>query len=113
MDEFSNEFINEQVVSSDADDFDPFNIGVAAGTADAKSGSPVSPDSAEVVVDDNKSILSSSSALPPRIIVRFQIQEEVSSVSQISRENGASSDVQIEGTVLVSCVKESSGVFGL
>mmetsp|Transcript_5053 Transcript_5053/g.12916 ORF Transcript_5053/g.12916 Transcript_5053/m.12916 type:complete len:326 (+) Transcript_5053:127-1104(+) len=107
MEEFSDDFMKQDVISSSAEDFDPFNIGVAT-TTNAKSESPASPQSA--AVDDNKSILSVSSALPPRIIVKFKIQEEVSSISYINEdeETGGSSDVQIEGTVLAQVVSSDA-----
>lgn len=118
MEDFPNEFTKGTVVTSnDSGDFDPFNIGVAStskakiefpitGAVKAKSESPNS--AVPAAADDNKSILSSSSALPPRIIVKFKLQEEVSSAAYISEEIEGSTDVQIEGTVLAQVVSSDA-----
>jgi len=107
MESFSNEFVTEKVVTAEEIDFDPFNIGVASSTNAKANGNPkgTATNNKEkdatntTVADDGKS---ASSSLPPRVMVKFKIQEEVSSTAHISDKNEGSSDVQIEGTVLVS-----------
>ena len=110
METFSNEFVTEKVVTAEEIDFDPFNIGVASSTNAKANGNPVGTATNNreknatntAVADGGKSVPSASSALPPRLMVKFKIQEEVSSTAHISDKNEGSSDVQIEGTVLVS-----------
>ena len=82
MEDFSNTFGSKEAMNANEDDFDPFNIGVASP--------PKAPD---------------LTALPPKFMVNFKIEEEVSSVAHLSDEYEGSSDVQIEGTVLVSFSK--------
>jgi hypothetical protein len=43
----------------------------------------------------------SSKMIPPRMLVKFKIHEEVSSVASLSSENEGASEVFVEGTVLV------------
>ena len=104
MEDFSNAFVTEEVVNAGEEDFDPFNIGVASATnANGKS----------VGVDDSKSVVSaksSASTLPPRVMVKFKIEEEVSSTTHLSDESEGSSDVQIEGTVIVSFMKAANQI---
>lgn len=110
---FSNTFVTEEVMNDDDEDFDPFNIGNATSNSPklaTNNGKIVSTGSA--AVDGSKSILSAkssaSSALPPRIMIKFKIQEEVSSIAHLSDENEGSSDVQIEGTVLAQVVSSDA-----
>ena len=114
MESFSNDFVTEKVVTAEEIDFDPFNIGVASSTNAKANGNPMGTATHNsekdatntAVADDGKPALSAktsaSSTLPPRVMVKFKIQEEVSSTAHISDKNEGSSDVQIEGTVLVS-----------
>lgn len=58
---------------------------------------------------DNQSVLSASGSkstssrlVPPRMLVKFKIHEEVSSVASLSGEHEGASEVFVEGTVLVS-----------
>ena len=133
MEDFANTFVTEEVIldetalqSVDEDDFDPFQIGVAFTDKVKKKSTETSPSSkgksVSITTDydytatsDHKSIISasgstikssaSSSALPPRLMVKFKAHEEVSSMSHLSDDNVVgSSNVQIEGTVLVSYV---------
>lgn len=106
MEDFQSTFSTESlVVDDDADDFDPFQIGTAASTDDIKkktqpSGNKTSDDAKSVGGSTVKS--SASSALPPRLLVKFQVHEEVSSLTSLSDDSKGSSDVHIEGTLLVS-----------
>jgi hypothetical protein len=151
---FSSNFVTEEVIldesalnmSTDEDDFDPFNIGVAAAStkekdntnkekifttkekkkmttstralitsnkgqsANKKTDSSSGGTDTTSVADNNSMMLSgrdnksivSSSALPPRLVVKFKIHEEVSSLAHLSDDNEGISNVTIEGTVLVS-----------
>ena len=156
---FSSNFVTEEVIldesalnmnSTDEDDFDPFNIGVAASTkkkddntnkkeqiftrekkkmttstrtliasnkgqsvnkkTDSSSGGTDTTSVADnnwmtqLSGSDKKSISVSLSALPPRLVVKFKIHEEVSSLAHLSDDNEGISNVTIEGTVLVSLI---------
>lgn len=106
MEGFTNSFAAEEVVNADEEDFDPFNIGVASAKSTANA---ISADSA--AADDGKSMLSTksaSSAIPPKLMVKFQIQEEVSSIANLSDENEGSSDVKVEGTVMAQVVSSDA-----
>jgi len=125
---FSSNFVTEEVIldettlkSTEEDDFDPFHIGDVTSNknTDRKESitkarvntmnSPVTDTTA-----DNTSILSgsggsisksvSSAALPPRLLVKFKVHEEVSSVAHLSDDNEGISNAMIEGTVMVSCL---------
>ena len=156
---FSSNFVTEEVIldesalnmnSTDEDDFDPFNIGVAASTkkkddntnkkeqiftrekkkmttstrtllasnkgqsvnkkTDSSSGGTDTTSVADnnwmtqLSGSDKKSISVSLPALPPRLVVKFKIHEEVSSLAHLSDDNEGISNVTIEGTVLVSLI---------
>ena len=112
MEGFSDTFATEEMILDETvrqstegfEDFDPFQIGVASKlnkkSTDANAGMFIPIDAA--TGDDNKSIKSTSSALPPRIMVKLQLEEEVSSIAHLSDRNQGSSEVQIMGTVMVS-----------
>lgn len=87
---------------SDLDDFDPFQVGTPSPTksksvteSSKKSLDTKSPSSAASVTSRT------SNALPPRLDVRFKVHEEVSSTAIVGEENEGSSEVVVEGTVLV------------
>ncbi len=54
----------------------------------------------------------SSRLIPPRMLVKFKIHEEVSSVASLSTENEGASDVFVEGTIMVGKRSSSVGEFG-
>jgi len=161
---FSSNFVTEEVIldesalnmnSTDEDDFDPFNIGVAASTkkkddntnkkkqifttrekkkmttstrtliasnkgqsvnkkTDSSSGGTDTTSVADnnwmtqLSGSDKKSISVSLSALPPRLVVKFKIHEEVSSLAHLSDDNEGISNVTIEGTVLAQVVSSDA-----
>jgi hypothetical protein len=105
MEDFTNSFATKEVINAE-EDFDPFNIGVASATnANTSKSLKTATNNKNIFSTDFAAVdnRSASSALPPRIMVTFKTQEEVSSNAYLSDENEGSSDVQIEGTVLVSC----------
>ena len=72
------------------EEFDPFLI---AETAEPKK---------EKRVSSAASVSSKGSTLPPRLVVKFKVHEEVSSTANPESENEGSSEVFVLGTVLVS-----------
>mmetsp|Transcript_935 Transcript_935/g.1998 ORF Transcript_935/g.1998 Transcript_935/m.1998 type:complete len:319 (-) Transcript_935:395-1351(-) len=107
MDEFQSTFATEHVVLDEAalsraeeDDFDPFQIGVASTNTTMNTKSAAAIESAAKG--------KGSPALPPRLMVKFQIHEEVSSVSHISNDTDGSLSVQIEGTLLAQVVSSDA-----
>ena len=110
MEGFTNTFTAaDAAINADEEEFDPFGIGVDTNAND-KSRNPTTNDSntfsADFAAADTQSVFSvksnASSALPPRIMVKFKIEEEVSSIAHFSNKNEGPLDVQIGGTVLVS-----------
>mmetsp|Transcript_17075 Transcript_17075/g.39005 ORF Transcript_17075/g.39005 Transcript_17075/m.39005 type:complete len:338 (+) Transcript_17075:97-1110(+) len=118
MEGFSDTFATEEMILDETvrqstegfEDFDPFQIGVASKlnkkSTDANAGMFIPIDAA--TGDDNKSIKSTSSALPPRIMVKLQLEEEVSSIAHLSDRNQGSSEVQIMGTVMAQVVSSDA-----
>ena len=105
MEDFSNTFEAEAAANADSDAFDPFGIGVVATESNASDTSPkAASTNGFAAADDTKSSYSakSTASLPPKVTVKFMIEEEVSSIAHLSNVNEGSSDVQIEGKVLVS-----------
>ena len=110
MKSFKNSFMTEDVILDDAnDDFDPFHIGVSCtdNTPNRKSAAATFDSTA---MTDKKSIRSGSgstvkssgsSALPPRLMIKFKLHEEVTSLANLYNEREGESEVQIEGTLLV------------
>lgn len=95
MEEFANTFETEAKIQSNEDKFDPFGIGEETGS----NANGVAPTEGEA--EDSKSVVSAKSAvssLPPKVVVKFMVEEEVTSTAG----KDGSSDVEIEGTVLVS-----------
>lgn len=103
MEDFSNKFEAEAAANADSDAFDPFGIGVVASSASDTSPKAASTNGFAAGEDTKSSYSAKSTAsLPPKLTVKFMIEEEVSSIAQLSNINEGSSDVQIEGKVLVS-----------
>ena len=95
MEEFANTFETEAKIQSNEDEFDPFGIAEETGS----NANGVAPTEGEA--EDSKSVVSAKSAvssLPPKVVVKFMVEEEVTSTAG----KDGSSDVEIEGTVLVS-----------
>jgi hypothetical protein len=112
MEDFSNSFATKDAINAE-EDFDPFNIGVASATnANASNSLKTATDNNNIFSTDFATAdeRSTSSALPPRIMVTFKVEEEVSSNAHLSDENEGSSDVQIEGTVMVRCKSSELGM---
>eukprot|EP00536_Pseudo-nitzschia_multiseries_P006514 jgi/Psemu1/324368/estExt_fgenesh1_pg.C_1390018 len=130
MDSFDNSFATEQVVldddalqSAEEDDFDPFQIGFASASSTTNmrsSAATTEPAAMESGMNHSRPIQttgtgsmekpahSSSSALPPQMMIKFKIHEEVSSVAHISSDRDGVSDVQIEGTLLAQVVSSDA-----
>jgi len=110
MEDFSNSFATKDAINAD-EDFNPFNIGVASATnANTSKSLKTATDNKNIFPTDFAAAddRSASSALPPRITVTFNIEEEVSSNAHLSNENEGSSDVQIEGTVMAQVVSSDA-----
>mmetsp|Transcript_5105 Transcript_5105/g.11432 ORF Transcript_5105/g.11432 Transcript_5105/m.11432 type:complete len:251 (-) Transcript_5105:475-1227(-) len=119
--------------------FDPFGLGPSSPTDEVSSAavssvlSPAPPPEVTRVttasdnrnlelgfenargdeVDATESVASKRSvsvALPPKLLVRFTVHEEVSSVAHTGVENEGSSDVHVEGVVCAQV--QSSDAFG-
>ena len=93
-----------QVDPPEIDDFDPFQVGTSPAKAKAKeiiaAGKKKSPDGKNSTSTPS-SASRLSNALPPRLEVKFKIHEEVSSLAAVGKESEGSSDVTVDGTVLV------------
>lgn len=84
----------------DLDEFDPFHIGEPS----PQSKKPVSPQrSPEQKVSAGVTTVTgrASTALPPRLDVKLKLHEEISSTADKSDENEGSSDIFVEGTIMV------------
>ncbi len=90
MEEFPNTFAAEATTKADESAFNPFGIGDDS-VPNANDAAPTEGAAAE----DSKSAVSS---LPPKVLVKFMVEEEVTSTAGID----GSSEVEVEGTVLVS-----------
>eukprot|EP00533_Pseudo-nitzschia_delicatissima_P010565 CAMPEP_0116103494 /NCGR_PEP_ID=MMETSP0327-20121206/13914_1 /TAXON_ID=44447 /ORGANISM="Pseudo-nitzschia delicatissima, Strain B596" /LENGTH=317 /DNA_ID=CAMNT_0003595607 /DNA_START=37 /DNA_END=990 /DNA_ORIENTATION=+ len=111
MEDFSNKFEAEAAATADSDTFDPFGIGVVATESNASDTSPkAASTNGFAAADDTKSSYSakSNASLPPKVTVKFMIEEEVSSIAHLSNVNEGSSDVQIEGKVLAQVVSSDA-----
>lgn len=75
----------------DLEDFDPFKVG-----ASSDDNEKVVNVEGNVEESDNKT----STALPPRMDVRFKVHEEISSRAFVNTESEGASDIFVEGTVL-------------
>lgn len=107
MNTFSANFASEAVANTNEEEFDPFGIGVASAS-NAKKQSPKTETDNFFSSDFSAAGDDTSTALPPRVLVKFQLQEEVSSVAHSSDEIEGCSDVQIEGTVLAQVVSSDA-----
>jgi hypothetical protein len=83
--------------SEDDDRFDPFHVG-AVETKTATRTKSVSKEASSAVSVGSKG----SVALPPRIVVKFRLHEEVSSTAILEHQSEGASDVFIQGTLHVS-----------
>ena len=92
----------------DLDEFDPFQIG--ALPVKSKKTSPQRSIEGKPKATETAGTTTSraSTALPPRLDVKFKIHEEVSAVADPSEENEGSSDIVVDGTVLVSSSYETT-----
>jgi len=84
-----------------AEDEDPFHVGSLTARAKARDIIHKKQVEAEANFSSNKSA-AGSTALPPRLDVKFMTHEEASSVAPGESSNEGASDVFVEGTVLVS-----------
>ncbi len=84
----------------DLEEFDPFHIGVPSPKSKKGASTKKSPErklSGGAVAVSGRA----STALPPRLDIKFKVHEEISSTTDQSEENDGSSDIFVEGTVLV------------
>jgi hypothetical protein len=101
------ETTNETTLN-DEDDFDPFQVGASANQSKAKARSIIKEKKQSAKGKDSSSgsasasaISKGSTALPPRLVVKFRMHEEVSSSVITEGETEGSSAIFVEGTVLV------------
>eukprot|EP00532_Pseudo-nitzschia_australis_P004450 CAMPEP_0168183644 /NCGR_PEP_ID=MMETSP0139_2-20121125/12713_1 /TAXON_ID=44445 /ORGANISM="Pseudo-nitzschia australis, Strain 10249 10 AB" /LENGTH=326 /DNA_ID=CAMNT_0008105007 /DNA_START=121 /DNA_END=1101 /DNA_ORIENTATION=- len=109
--------MTEDVILDDPnDDFDPFHIGVSC-TDSTPNKKSVAATIDFAAMADNKSIRpgsgstvksSGSSALPPRLLIKFKVHEEVTSLANLYNEREGESEVQIEGTLLAQVVSSDA-----
>lgn len=102
-------FDAENFVDNEEEDrFDPFHVGEVETTKTSPTKSKHQDDGVNhaVVSKQASSPASVSSrgsvALPPRIVVKFRLHEEVSSSAILEHESEGASNVFIQGTLLVS-----------
>jgi hypothetical protein len=101
------ETTNETMLN-DEDDFDPFQVGASANQSKAKARSIIKEKKQSAKGKDSSSgsasasvISRGSTALPPRLVIKFRMHEEVSSSVITEGETEGSSAIFVEGTVLV------------
>jgi hypothetical protein len=102
------ETTNETTLN-DEDDFDPFQVGASsANQSKAKARSIIKEKKQSAKGKDSSSVSASASvisrgstALPPRLVIKFRMHEEVSSSVITEGETEGSSSIFVEGTVLV------------
>jgi hypothetical protein len=86
-----------------SDEFDPFDIAVAANAkkmddgATPKNDQVISPQSPSGLTNHSRG----STALPPRIVVKFMLQEEVMSAAIVGTDTEGASSVVVRGTLQV------------
>ena len=78
-----------------SDEFDPFQIGESAAE---KQTAKKSLD----IKRHSSSASAASVPLPPRLLIKFKVHEEVSSTAYIENDKEGASEVFVLGTVLVS-----------
>ena len=88
-------------IPKDLDEFDPFQIGSLP--VKSKKASPQKSPEGKAKASEAAGTPTSraSTALPPRLDVKFKIHEEVSSVADSAQESEGASDIVVDGTVLV------------
>ena len=100
---FEDDFLlsdSESGVPTESEDFDPFQVGQSA--LKINNDAATLPKKDHTTLDAASVNTRGSTALPPKLLIKFKIHEEVSSVALTDNENEGSSDVFVEGTVLVS-----------
>mmetsp|Transcript_3027 Transcript_3027/g.3602 ORF Transcript_3027/g.3602 Transcript_3027/m.3602 type:complete len:382 (+) Transcript_3027:183-1328(+) len=129
---FSSNFVTEEVIldettlkNTEEDDFDPFHIGDVTSNKNTDKKKTITKARVNTMISsgtdttaDNISILSesgdstsksvSSAALPPRLLVKFKVHEEVTSVAHLSDNNEGISNAMIEGTVMAQVVSSDA-----
>ena len=95
--------VTHTAIAQNLEEFDPFQIGATSPTE--KKASPAKsrqrkgePSGGSVVSKGSKG----SSALPPRLDVKFKVHEDISSTADTEGEHKGSSSVIVEGIVMVS-----------
>ena len=113
-------------VEAITDFFDPFGLGDAASTVESKvdeedssTASPKPPPRlmrlkmSKTPPAKSPSPRRMSSPLPPRIVVKLGLHEEVSSIAKAGPDSEGASDVSVEGTVYVSLFQARDAKFWL
>ena len=92
--------------AKDLEEFDPFQIGSLP--VKSKKVSPQTSPEGKAKESETAGTATSraSTALPPRLDVKFKIHEEVSSVADPNQESEGASDIVVDGTVLVRLSKD-------
>ena len=85
----------------DLEEFDPFQIGSLPPKSKKVSPQKSIEGETKATESPRNATGRTSTALPPRLDVKFKVHEEVSSVADPSEENEGSSDILVDGTVLV------------
>lgn len=92
------------VVATESDknleEFDPFQIGAVPVKSKRTSPQRSIEGKAKASETAGTATTRASTALPPRLDVKFKLHEEVTSVADPSEENEGSSDISVDGTVL-------------
>jgi hypothetical protein len=99
------------VDENDDDGFDPFKVGPTDGDG---GGGITKNHSPAVAAVDALSTFSEGSApvlIPPKMLVKFKVHEEVSSVASLSPHNEGNSKVYVQGTIQVRREENDSQEF--
>lgn len=100
----------QQEQEEEEDSFDPFHIGDAVSTANpnrhsSHSSTLAAVDALSTVSDSSRSSFALTTTIPPKMLVKFKVHEEVSSVAWLSSNKATvqegSSNVYVQGTVQV------------
>lgn len=90
----------------DLEEFDPFQIGDVSSRGKTKGSKSPQSAASRTASAVNKA----STALPPRMDVKFKLHEEVSSMADASGEDEGSSDIFVEGTAQVNSKHRTTGL---
>jgi len=91
--------VTHGATAQNLEEFDPFQIGATSPTE--KKASPAKSRQRKGEPSGGSVVSKGSTALPPRLDVKFKVHEEISSTADTECEHKGSSSVFVEGIVMV------------